>query len=484
MLNESVRPTAEKQRLVNNVNASEGVRLRRHGYAWAFCMVLALLLGCSDSNTAPANSAGTTGDDGQSAENLPRHPLPRPAAGFWLAELMSPGGSLPFGLILADDGTYFRATIINGPERIEVPEVSWEGGQLTLFFPHYDSRILASLADGTTTLTGDWAKRRGKEDWNKLAFAAQQLTADGHDPRTAPPAAALEPFLGKWEAHFSESAQPAVADFRQQDDGRLWGTFLTTTGDYRYLAGEYVESLALPKGTGADPDSAGSSGLRLSCFDGAHAFLFLAQYDAAQQELAGDFWSSDTWHETWIANRNQNARLPDGFRQTNWVDSVPLASLTFPDVEGVATSLADERFAGKARIIEVFGSWCPNCHDAASLLSELDAKYKARGLSILGLAFEHTGDFQRDAQQVKRYMARHNVTYPVLLAGLSDKTLASEAFPALEQIRAYPTTIFLHPDGRVRAVYSGFSGPATGAAYDHLRAEFERLIEELLNEAD
>ena len=59
-------------------------------------------------------------------------------------------------------------------------------------------------------------------------------------------------------------------------DGRVTGTFLTETGDYRYLEGV------------VDGDS-----LKLSCFDGSHAFLFHAALD--QDSFRGRFWSGTHW---------------------------------------------------------------------------------------------------------------------------------------------------------------------------------------------
>jgi hypothetical protein len=50
----------------------------------------------------------------------------------------------------------------------------------------------------------------------------------------------------------------------------------------------------------------------------------------------------------------------------------------------------------------------------------------------------------------------------------------------LDKVRAWPTTIFMDGDGDVRAVYSGFSGPATGAAHERLRDSFERIVSEML----
>jgi hypothetical protein len=60
---------------------------------------------------------------------------------------------------------------------------------------------------------------------------------------------------------------------------------------------------------------------------------------------------------------------------------------------------------------------------------------------------------------------------------------ASRWFPLIDRIRAFPTTLFLDGDGRVRAVHTGFAGPATGEEHRILRDEFERRIESLLREA-
>ena len=142
--------------------------------------------------------------------------------------------------------------------------------------------------------------------------------------------------------------------------------------------------------------------------------------------------------------------------------------------------LTDTEFAGKARLIYVFGSWCPNCHDAAAYFADLKKKYK--DLSILGLAFELTGDFDRDANQVRRYLKRHNVDYPVLIAGTADKTDATKKLGLLDRVRSYPTTIFVDGKGSVHAVHTGFAGPATGKAYVQLKQKFESTIEQMLKE--
>lgn len=382
-----------------------------------------------------------------------------PIEGTWRAWLDSPGGELPFGLEIEAKGQELRAFLLNGSERIDIPVTSFDAGQLQLEMPHYDSRIEAQL--NGDMLTGTWRKRRKIDDWTEMSFNAQRGKLPRFHEVDAMPSAEID---GRWKVYFESSEEPAVGIFKTNSEHQLEGTFLTSTGDYRFLAGDFV-----------------GGELRLSCFDGAHAFLFNARLND-NGTLSGGFWSRDTWYETWTAHPDDQAALPDAFEQTSWDHEVALADVIFPDLDGEPRSLSDPQFAGKARIIQVFGSWCPNCNDEGRYLSELVETYGERGLSILGLAFELTGDHERDAGQVRRYLKRNDVNYPVLIAGTADKTGATRAFPALDFVRSYPTTIFLRQDGSVRALHSGFTGPATGDAYLQLREEFETLIEELLAE--
>jgi len=388
----------------------------------------------------------------------------RLAEGEWRAWLDSPGGELPFGLEVSRDGDTLEVVIVNGSERIRVPRVEANGTELVLGIEHYDSTIVATVARGGKHLNGRWEKTTGPGRISSLPFQAVAGPQARFRPDASDAGSESTSIDGRWTVAFSSSDDPAVGLFSSLADGTVEGTFLTTTGDYRFLAGQFD-----------------GSRLRLSCFDGAHAFLFDARLQA-DDTLAGDFWSRDSWHETWTAHRDPEADLGDAFGQTQSVTDLDLDQISYPDLDGRPRSLDDPEFAGRARILYLFGSWCPNCGDATRLMVELDGRYRERGLSIVGLAFEMTGDAHRDTEQVRRYATYHEVAFPLLLAGLSDKTEASTAFPLVDRVRAYPTTVFLDHAGAVRAVHSGFSGPATGEAHEELRRRFESLIEELLDD--
>ena len=142
----------------------------------------------------------------------------------------------------------------------------------------------------------------------------------------------------------------------------------------------------------------------------------------------------------------------------------------------------DPRFAGKVVLVNLFGSWCPNCNDEAPLLAEWHRRWNADGLEVVGLAFEFSGDPERDGKILGRFANRYGIDYPLLLAGVSYKAEASAAVPDLSAVLSYPTTVFIDRSGAIRWIHSGFSGPGTGHHYDELEAEMRRRIEELLAE--
>ena len=86
---------------------------------------------------------------------------PRLQAGYWQAWLDSPGGRLSFGLELQMDAGQWGGSLVNGPERIEIPSVSYHGGTLVLDIDHYDSKITATVGEDSagqpgSRLDGEW----------------------------------------------------------------------------------------------------------------------------------------------------------------------------------------------------------------------------------------------------------------------------------------------------------------------------------------
>jgi len=177
---------------------------------------------------------------------------------------------------------------------------------------------------------------------------------------------------------------------------------------------------------------------------------------------------------------------PDPTRYTSVKDPTVAFQFAFPDFSGKLVSNTDAQFAGKVVILAIGGSWCPNCHDEAPFLSELYKDFHARGLEIVGLMFENDPDAAVSRPRVQSFVKRYAIQYPMLFAGTTQPSPTSktinEALPQLINFGAYPTSIFLGRDGRVRSLHAGFASPATGAEHTRLKQEIRELVERLLGE--
>nr|HRC86231.1 TlpA disulfide reductase family protein [Thermoanaerobaculia bacterium] len=344
--------------------------------------------------------------------------------GIWRAVLTSPGGELPFGLEIQEQNGKLQGAALNGEERAPFSRVELQGRQAVLAFDWYDSRIEASLSPDGQELQGAWTKTI-PGGVARMPFAARRGAQGRFGP--APGSAAEAPpageITGSWAAEFKDdsSTDPAQAELVRKD-GRVLGTFLTPTGDYRYLEGSYQNGL-----------------LRLSTFDGAHAFLFQAKLQA-DGSLVGDFWSRETYHATWKAHPVQKGEivLPDAWSQVGLKSQDGKLHFRFPDLEGHPVGLGDPRFAGKVVVVTLFGSWCPNCNDEAPILARWYRELRAQGLEVVGLAYEYSGDPARDREMVRRYASRHGIDYTLPVAGTSDKAEAAKTLPELSSVVAFP----------------------------------------------
>jgi thiol-disulfide isomerase/thioredoxin len=379
--------------------------------------------------------------------------------GIWRATLKTATGKfIPFNFEVKDSLGSPRLAIINGAEYFKVPDVKIVDDSVFIHMPLFDSEFKAKLADGV--LTGHWIKHLPKKDV-AMAFTAET----GVDWRFFK--APLKPAFnvnGRWSAIF-KSGDTTVAEFRQQGD-KLTGTFLTTTGDYRYLQGTV----------------AGDS-LYLSCFDGGHAYLFNAKINDAKTIADGKYYAGYTSVDEWSAVKNDNAKLPDAYSLTVLKPGFKKIAFTFTDLDGKKVSLSDERFKGKVVILQIMGSWCPNCMDETSYLVNFYKKYHPKGVEIIGLAYERSTDFARSKNSLEHVVSHFGIIYPILITGYTnDKKELTKSLPMLSNFLGFPTTIIIDKKGDVRKIHTGFSGPGTGNYYAEFINEFEKLNDDLLAE--
>ena len=361
--------------------------------------------------------------------------LAQDITGNWRFVLANDGGGIPFNMEITEKNGAYKAYLLNDACLALKIEANQMRGVYRKHFNQTDQDLIATKND-------------------KYRFFADKPQKEVN-------------FSGKWAVTFTNNegrAYPAIALINQNSkNGRVTASILTTTGDYRYLEGNVKDKE-----------------LYLSTFDGGFAFLFKAKLSG--EKLEGEFWSAKSKSAGWIAERNPNATLPDASKITYLKEGYTEIDFNFPDLEGKNLSLKDEKYKNKVVILQIFGSWCPNCMDETAFLADWYKKNKKKPVAIIGLAYERKPEFDYASQMVKKVVKRFGVEYDFAIAGTNDKEAATKTLPMLNGISSYPTTIFIDKKGKVRKIHTGFAGPATGKYYQEWREEFNTLMNTLLKE--
>jgi thiol-disulfide isomerase/thioredoxin len=386
-------------------------------------------------------------------------------AGYWRATIDRPDGKqIVFNFESKVSAGKSVIYVINAGERLLVDSIEIRGDSVIIEMPFFESGFRAKVnADGN--LQGIWVKNYGKLI-QTLPFNAEYNVKQRF--KVSSPAVAN--ISGRWSTYFKgkdEKVSTITGEFKQTGS-HVTGTFLDPTGDYRFLEGVVSH------------DS-----LKLSGFDGGHAFLFTAKIDNKNKISDGKFYSGAKSTSDWYAERNAHAPIPDGYGESNIRKGAGKLNFSFPDMnDGHLVSITDKVYQGKVVVIQILGSWCPNCMDETKFLSEFYQKDHAKGVEIIGLAYERTTDFASSQKALQAFKKRFDIQYPILITGVtvSDSLRTEKTLPQLKKIDAFPTTIFIDKKGNIREVYSGFNGPATGEHYAESKKEFNETIDKLLAE--
>ncbi len=351
-------------------------------------------------------------------------------------------------------------SIFNGSEEIQVKDYRLTDDSLIFTMPIFYSQVKAKIVEDH--LEGTWWKNPATSDYTMPFYAYEADKIPSQFNQTPLSTANKIDFTGKWESTFSpdtEDQYPAIGEFKQGKDDQLTGTFMTETGDYRFLAGQ-----------------ARGDEFYLSCFDGSHAFLFKGKKEG--ESIKGTFWSGKHWKEPFVAIQNDSVSLGNPYELTYLKEDHQLNDFVFSNLQGDSIRMTDKQFQDKSLVVQIFGSWCPNCMDETALYTELHKKYK-KDIEFIGVAFERKGTLEEDKAVLEKYIKHFDIQYPILYGGKASKKYASEQFPMLNKIISFPTTIVLNREREIVKIHTGFNGPAT-SVYESYLEEFETLLQELV----
>ena len=377
--------------------------------------------------------------------------------GKWAGIVLYTQDNVPFEFEINDREGDLTLTIINGQERIEQKDVKVSGDSIFVRLAPFDVDLKAKWAKGT--MTGKWIKNYRNS--NGISFVAIK---DGFRFKSTSrqPAKISQEFPITLK---SENGLPydGLALFNQQGTD-VEGTIITGTGDLRYFAGIM------------DGDS-----LKMSSFDGAHAFLL-------KGSLKNNTWSGvlvfdNGYNEYWSATGEPASPLAEPFQSLNESDESKL--IPFYDILAAGDGHAvfeSAEFENKVTIVQILGSWCPNSLDETKYLTKWYSQNKDRGVQVLAVFYELNYSQEYGSKRIEDYVRDNSIPYKTALGGRANKGQAALAFPFINKIEAFPTLIILDKQGKARYIHNYFQGPATGERYELFDQQFNRIIDELVAE--
>ena len=377
--------------------------------------------------------------------------------GYWKGELQRQG-NLAVPVVFAFDkaNLYF----LNAGEKIEVANLTFKEDSVFFAMPVFES-IFKAKKISEHELSGEWWK--GSADgWSIWKFQARAATdslrfGKGEDNGVD--------ISGKWAFDITRTNgthRQAIGEFASVEKATITGTVRTPSGDYRYMDGIVR-----------------NDSLLIATFDGSHAFFMMAKLADSNTLSGGVFYTGGWPTETFTAVKNDQAALA----QTDVIgeigDNLPVLSFCFYDLDGKKVCLSDEPYQHKAIILQMMGSWCPNCMDETAWLSKWHATNKPNDVEIIAVAYELSEDFNRSAKSLDKFRKKFDVPYAMLISGarVADKQKTSKTLKGPPEIDIFPTTLFLNKQHRVVAAHSGFYGPASPDAFQEFQASFDQHLQ-------
>jgi peroxiredoxin len=384
------------------------------------------------------------------------------SSGKWRGSLIRKDEiSIPFVFDIETKQSGVIMSIINAEDTLRVNNFRLIGDSVLITLPFFDAEFMVKVS--ATKMQGRWTRHlpMGNTSIPFEASINQTRFDESHK---------ITPNLNNtWDVKFFDTAfkdsSDAIGKF-QSSPTKITGTFLTSTGDYRFLEGVF------------DGEK-----IRLSTFDGSHAYLVIADFNPQNNRISnGVFYSGLNNKEFWNASFNPKAALPDAEKLTFLKQGFESIKFEFPDLDNKPITLEDARFRGKVVLLQIMGSWCPNCLDESKLMTSIYQQYQSSGLEIIGLCFEKSEDINIVKKNIGNFKNQLNITYPLVIAGNTQKGSVNKALPMLANFVAFPTLIIIDKKGKVRNIHTGYSGPATGIYFTEFKDHFISNLEKYLNE--
>lgn len=373
-------------------------------------------------------------------------------SGKWLAKLrISKSDYIPFVFEIRNN----QICLINGEEKVEGGQISYDHGSIIVELPSFNSYLdIEKTSEG---LKGKWVVRN-KEGYY-VDFEAQPY--NGYRVfKTAKPKVSFD---GLWDINLGDKSKTHVVGKFKQNQDHLEGTFLTNTGDYRFLEGQ------------VNADS-----MIVTSFVGSHSFMIKAKIEG--DSIFGQFYSSKHYKVDFKGVKTDVIKMGNPYELTYQTKDIDSLIVNLEDIDGLVKPFNFSQFTNEVVLIQIMGSWCANCYDEALFFKQLHESYKNKGLRIIGLSYESARSKSQAIKSLDKFIAHNKLPYEIRYAGPAGKSTTSEQWNMLNKISSYPTSILLNKKGEIVQIHTGFNGPSTGELYSKYVKEMKDTIESLLQE--
>ncbi len=366
--------------------------------------------------------------------------------GLWKVTLDIQGNALPFLLEVKNK----RAVLYNSSEKHEL-EYKVKENEIIVELPFDENYLSFDLGNKSGFFV---KKKKGEEDKIKL-FAQKQKTGTSLFSSTD------FHLDGRWKVDFYDNQNNlkkiALGLFEKSKVSSIKGSILTKTGDYRFLEGEGE-----------------SNRFFLYGFDGQMNFFLNIKVDGDKFE--GMIFSGNSWNQKIVGTRDSSFSLENPNTLTKARKNI--VDFNAFDLNGDLFEFKKEIKTGRPLIIQVFGSWCPNCLDETLFLNSYMKENNK--FDVLAVAFERTENLKKASYLIKRFLKKTNTSYKFVI-GSHDKDSKGvlEVLSFLENHLSYPTMIFLDKNHQIKKIHTGFSGPATGIEFVKFKKDFDQTIQSL-----
>ena len=189
-------------------------------------------------------------------------------------------------------------------------------------------------------------------------------------------------------------------------------------------------------------------------------YTVLSENDAYLSSIGKEFAEEFKKLQPVVLEAERNA---DFYEPADAVKKLAGQKLTFTTTDPDGNTVTSEELFSENEItmLNCWGIWCPNCTAEMADLAEIHARMQEKGCGIVGLEWEKTPD-EATYREAAEFMEQSGATYPNVL-------LPEEL---LEQINAYPTSIFVDREGTILGM------PIIGADVNQYESRFNELLGE------